>query len=348
MTPRSQKAPQNARPASGSRPRGGFIAALDTGVFCQARCTRADRESGRTFQSARDALAAGFRPCKRCRPLRAALRDPDWLDPLLDAVESGAEQRWHDQGVADLGVDPALARRWFVTHYGMTFHAWARLRRLGRALQGMQSGSTASTAIAACGYASESDFREAFALFFGGPPNAVDRESCIWLERARTPLGSMIMGVGDQGLCLLEFAERRMPETRLCQLREEFGRVFLPGKHRLMRRVQKELDAYFEGRLREFRVPLVASGTAFQEQVWQALHEIPYGQMRSYGDIAHALGQPDAVRAVGRATGDNRVAIVIPCHRVVGSGGALVGYGGGLWRKSYLLALEQSEAFSLA
>jgi AraC family transcriptional regulator of adaptative response/methylated-DNA-[protein]-cysteine methyltransferase len=158
----------------------------------------------------------------------------------------------------------------------------------------------------------------------------------------------MIMGVSDRGLYLLEFAERRMLDTQLKRLRQELGRVFLPGEHPLMHQVQGELDAYFEGSLREFTLDLQASGTTFQEQVWEALLEIPYGQMRSYADVARQVGQPEAVRAVGRANGDNRIAIVIPCHRVVGSDGKLTGYGGGLWRKQYLLSLEQSESFSLS
>jgi methylated-DNA-[protein]-cysteine S-methyltransferase len=108
------------------------------------------------------------------------------------------------------------------------------------------------------------------------------------------------------------------------------------------------MDSYFEGSLREFSLPLQINGTAFQEQVWQALLEIPYGQMRSYADIAQRVGQPKGVRAVGRANGDNRISIIVPCHRVVGSGGELTGYGGGLWRKKYLLSLEQSESFTLS
>lgn len=327
---------------------GGFIAAHESGVFCVQGCPHADMESGRTFSSARDALAAGFRPCRVCRPLHAAEPDPGWVQPLLQDFEAEPARRWHDQDLAGRDLEPAAVRRWFVTHYGLTFHAWCRLRRLGRTLGRIQSGAGVSEAVADNGYESESDFREAFALFFGQPPNAVDRESCIWIDRVRTPLGSMIMGTGDQGLYLLEFAEQRLLDTRLRPLREALGRVFLPGDHALMPQVRRELDAYFEGRLRDFKLPLQVSGTAFQEQVWNALQAIPYGQMRSYGDVAHQVGHPEAVRAVGRATGDNRIAIIIPCHRVVGSGGALVGYGGGLWRKRYLLALEQSEAFSLA
>jgi len=161
-------------------------------------------------------------------------------------------------------------------------------------------------------------------------------------------LGSMVMGVSDQGLCLLEFAERRMLDTQLKRLREKLGRVFLPGDHRLMPTIKSQLDAYFNGDLQNFAIPLHFSGTGFQESVWQALLKIPFGETRSYAGIAGEIGQPEAVRAVGRANGDNRIAIVVPCHRVVGAHGELTGYGGGLWRKEYLLALEQSRSFHLS
>ncbi|HET6565669.1 MAG TPA: methylated-DNA--[protein]-cysteine S-methyltransferase, partial [Xanthomonadales bacterium] len=304
------------------------------------------------YAHARDALAAGFRPCKRCKPLHNGSGDPEWLPRLMAAVDADPARRWHDWDVAGddlgLGIDPSTVRRWFIANHGMTFHAYARLRRLGVALRQIQTGTPVSAAIVDSGYESESGFREAFTQVFGNPPSAVDRESCIWINRVATPLGAMVMGVSDQGLSLLEFAERRMLDTQLKRLRLELGRVFLPGEHPLMSRVQQELSDYFDGQLQEFTIPVQASGTAFQESVWQVLMEIPYGQMVSYADVAHRIGQPEAVRAVGRANGDNRMAIIIPCHRVVGSDGKLTGYGGGLWRKKYLLSLEQSQSFSLA
>ena len=299
------------------------------------------------FASARDALSAGFRPCKHCTPLRTGTADPPWLVPLMSEVEAEPGRRWHDHDLEMMSLDPSMVRRWFVANHGLTFHAYTRLRRLGTALQQIQHGEPVSRAVVDGGFESESGFRDAFAQVFGNPPSAVDRESSIWVNRVATPLGSMIMGVHDDGLCLLEFAERRMLDTQLQRLSRHMGRVFLPGEHPLMEQVKQELDAYFAGTARGFDTSVQAPGTAFQEAVWQALREIPYGETRSYAEIAATTGHPDAVRAVGRANGDNRIAIVIPCHRVVGSDGELVGYGGGLWRKEYLLAMEQAQAFHL-
>lgn len=299
------------------------------------------------FETTRDALAAGFRPCKKCHPLKMGLADPPWISTLMGQVESDPARRWRDHELEAMELDPAAVRRWFIANHGFTFHGYTRLRRLGQALRQIQHGEPVTQAVIAQGYDSETGFRESFTKVFGDPPSAVDRESSVWINRVATPLGSMIMGVSDQGLCLLEFAERRMLDTQLKRLRQRMGRVFLPGDHPLMQQVKNELDGYFEGSLRKFTVPLQAPGTAFQEAVWQALAAIPYGEVRSYGDIANKIGHPSAVRAVGRANGDNRIAIIIPCHRVVGADGELTGYGGGLWRKEYLLAMEQAQAFHL-
>ena len=191
-------------------------------------------------------------------------------------------------------------------------------------------------------------FVKSFAQVFGNPPSAVDRESSIWINRIATPLGSMIMGVSDQGLCLLEFAERRMLDTQLKRLRQRMGRVFLPGDHPLMQQVKNELDAYFDGSLRtnlKYRSRPLEPCSRNQSGMLYAKY--PTAKHEATATLPGKIGQPSAVRAVGRANGDNRIAIIIPCHRVVGSDGELTGYGGGLWRKEYLLAMEQAQAFHL-
>jgi len=326
-----------------------LTANTDTGIFCNPACAVSRKGNNRqNFESARDALAAGFRPCRKCKPLHLGAADPKWLEALMGEVETDPARRWHDRDLREMGLEPDAIRRWFVANHGHTFHAYTRLRRMGLALHKIQHGAPVTEAVVAHGYESESGFREAFSAVFGHPPSAVDYESCIWINRVATPLGSMVMGVSDQGLCLLEFTERRMLDTRLKHLRQRMGRVFLPGDHPLMQQVKIELDNYFDNNLQEFKIPIQAPGSSFQESVWKALRELPYGEMRSYAQIAERIGQPSAVRAVGRANGDNRIAIIIPCHRVVGSGGELTGYGGGLWRKAYLLTLEQAQSFHLA
>jgi AraC family transcriptional regulator of adaptative response/methylated-DNA-[protein]-cysteine methyltransferase len=144
----------------------------------------------------------------------------------------------------------------------------------------------------------------------------------------------------EDGICLLEFSTPERLASQLRRLERLFGREPQPGTNRHLDALARELAAYFAGALRTFTVPVLAPGTTFQQRVWAELLRIPYGQTRSYGDIACAVSGPQAQRAVGRANGTNRVAIVIPCHRVVNKDGTLGGYGGELWRKALLLRLE--------
>jgi AraC family transcriptional regulator of adaptative response/methylated-DNA-[protein]-cysteine methyltransferase len=161
-----------------------------------------------------------------------------------------------------------------------------------------------------------------------------------WIE---TPLGPIAAGATAAKLCFLEFTDRRMLEAQLETLARRFRMPIAPGENAVIERKRDELERYFAGSLRRFSVPVEYPGTEFQTRVWKALLGIPYGETRSYEDIARAVGSPGAVRAVGSANGKNRIAIVIPCHRVVNKSGELGGYGGGLWRKRRLLDLERGE-----
>src|SRR5262249_3625662 len=138
-----------------------------------------------------------------------------------------------------------------------------------------------------------------------------------------------------------EFTDRRALETQLATLRSRFKCAIVPGDHKYLNQLKNELTEYFAGQRTEFELPLVYPGTPFQEKVWNGLLEIPYGETISYEELARRVGCPGAQRAVGHANGQNRIGIVVPCHRVVNKGGKLGGYGGGLWRKQHLLDLER-------
>jgi len=159
-----------------------------------------------------------------------------------------------------------------------------------------------------------------------------------------TPLGEMVAAAADQGVCLLEFTDRPALPGERAELESILGGPLVPGDHPHLSLLRQELDAYFRGGLRAFTVPVWTPGTPFQQRVWRRLLEIPYGRTESYERIAIDIGSPGAQRAVGRANGQNRVAIVVPCHRVIEKNGALRGYGGGLHRKQYLLNLERGPA----
>ncbi len=191
------------------------------------------------------------------------------------------------------------------------------------------------------GYESLSGFNDAFKRLMGDAPTALTEANVVTVTRITTPLGPMVAGAVDDTLCLLEFADRRMIETQIARLRKRLDCVLVPGESALFTTLTDELESYFRGALKEFSVPLLAPGTDFQQSVWSRLRAIPSGATRSYAEIAAGIGRPTAVRAVARANGDNRIAILIPCHRVIGSDGKLTGYGGGLWRKQRLLEIEQ-------
>ncbi|HMF10701.1 MAG TPA: methylated-DNA--[protein]-cysteine S-methyltransferase, partial [Gemmataceae bacterium] len=314
-----------------------------TGIFCRPSCpARPALPKNREFHAtAKAALFAGYRPCKRCRPLESDGKPPDWVARLLGAVERDPQSRWRDADLRRLAVNPARARRFFVKHYGMTFQAYCRGRRMNEALQQIKRGTRLDDVALGNGYDSHSGFRDAFARTFGRPPGKGRDAGCVAVAWAESPLGPLLMGATEDGVCLLEFTDRRALETQIDTVRRRFRSAVVPGNHEYLDQLQDELERYFAGKLQKFRVPLMYPGTPFQQSVWEELLKIPYGETRSYEDVARAVGTPTAQRAVGTANGSNRIAIVIPCHRVVNKGGQLGGYGGGLWRKQYLLDLER-------
>jgi len=160
------------------------------------------------------------------------------------------------------------------------------------------------------------------------------------VTRILTPLGPMLAGATDEGICLLEFIDRRMMETQLKRINGYLNAQCVPGEHPHLDTLSTQLTEYFEKKREDFDLPLTYPGTDFQKSVWEILRTIPYGTTWSYQQEAEKLGNPKAVRAVAKANGDNRIAIIIPCHRVIGKDGKLAGYGGGLWRKRWLLDHE--------
>jgi AraC family transcriptional regulator of adaptative response/methylated-DNA-[protein]-cysteine methyltransferase len=289
----------------------------------------------------REALSAGYRPCRRCRPTVPVGEAPEWVARLLEVAEQDPERRLRDADLRRLGVVPDRARDWFRRHHGMTFHAYCRGLRLAGALDRLRQGESIDEAAYGSGYESLSGFRDAFARRFGAPPGKGRATAVVAARQVATPLGPMLAAATADGLCLLEYTDRRALERELEELARRLGATAAPGKSSHLDLLEEELRRYFAGELREFTVPLVTLGSPFEERVWEELRRIPYGATKSYGQLARALGQPGAPRAVGRANGRNRLAIVIPCHRVINEGGKLGGYGGGLWRKQFLLDLER-------
>ncbi len=323
-----------------------FVGVRTTGVFCRPTCParKPNRENVDFYGSTRDALSAGFRPCKKCRPLEVPGTNPEWLRRLISQLESDSNRRWTDTDLRQLDIEPARVRRWFSLHHGITFHGYLRSRRLAQAMGQIQIGKQATQAAMDSGFESLSGFNAAFRKWSGiTPARSKSYGSPIAVNRVLTPLGPMVAAVVDDKLCLLEFADRRMLESQFKRLSSIFKRPFANLDHRLIQQTGEQLDEYFAGQRQVFELPVALDGSEFQRAVWNDLLSIPYGKTTSYERLAQRIGKPGAQRAVGRANGHNRLAIVVPCHRVIRSNGELSGYGGQVWRKKWLLDHEQKE-----
>ena len=344
LTPTTDEMERAARVRDASYDGLFVLAVRTTGIFCRPSCParRPLPKNVEYFATVGEALFAGYRPCKRCHPLEAGGKPPEWMAALLDDVDRDPSARITDADLRARGLDPARVRRHFAARYGMTFHAFCRSRRLGAALARIREGASLDDVTFSSGYESASGFREAFSRLFGTPPGRGAEADCIVVAWIESPIGPLVTGASGEGVCLLEFTDRRRLELQLATVRRRFDRPIVPGESGHLEQLHAELAEYFAGARQRFEVPVTAPGSPFQERVWRLLREIPYGETRSYEDLARALGSPGAARAVGRANGFNRVSIVLPCHRVVTKHGELGGYGGGVWRKRYLLDLEQA------
>ena len=320
-----------------------FVAVRTTGIFCRPSCpSRPKLENIEFFPAIRDAVFAGYRPCKRCHPLEVYGALPDWVVTLMQRVETTPDVKITATELRSLGLTPERVRRWYKEHYGMTFVEWCRGRRLAKAFTQIQAGTPLDDVVFTNQYESYSGFREAFSKVFGVPPGQSQTSDFIATQILETPLGALLVGAVREGVCLIEYADRRMLEHNYASIRQQFNYPVLPVTNSHIEGLRAELARYFDAKLTEFTVPLVFRGTAFQEQVWSELQRIPYGKTIAYDELARRIKKPTAVRAVARANGMNRLSILIPCHRVIGKDGRLTGYGGGLWRKRLLLELERT------
>ena len=320
-----------------------YVGVRTTGIFCRPTCSakKPARENVDFFARANEALESGYRPCLRCHPLDPNARPPKLIERLRAEVERAPGGRLTDKELAALSIDPSTARRQFKRHYGMTFQAYHRARRMGLALTHVREHGRVDEARNGSGFESESGFREAFTKVFGESPSNAKTRVPLFAERIDTPLGAMIAVADDKGLRLLEFIDRRATERELSILRKRLQTNVVPGKHGHLETVRSQLKNYFAGKNMRFDVPLAPVGSQFQLRAWKILQSIPIGETRSYSWMAKRLGDENARRAVGRANGTNMICIVIPCHRVIRADGTLCGYGGGLWRKKWLLDHEQ-------
>ena len=314
-----------------------------TGVFCRPGCgSRLPlRRNVRFFESAAAAQAAGFRACRRCNPL---LEPTDALTKVRAHLERNAERKVSlDELGRVAGLSPFTVQRMFKQAMGVSPLQYQRALRASGLRKALKRGASVTDAIYAAGFGSASRAHEGAAL--GMTPArfaAGGRGEQIGYAAERTAFGWMVVGATARGLCWLALAATKDEAEAI--VRAEFPAAELRRDAGLGKWVEAAVRAVTEAGAAKDALPLDLRGTAFQLRVWQALRAIPRGETRSYSELAREMGVPRSTRAVARACATNRVAVVVPCHRVVGAGGALTGYRWGVERKRKLLDAERRKA----
>ncbi|EJM4065987.1 methylated-DNA--[protein]-cysteine S-methyltransferase [Salmonella enterica] len=318
-----------------------FVGVKTTGVFCISICRarKPKRENVEFYDDIKSVLDAGFRPCQICRPTENSRTAPLFIEQALKLVRETPKIRITDTDLRNYDISPERVRRWFLQNHGITFQAFQRMQRINAALQELKSGRTTTDVAFDSGYNSLSGFGYTYKKLTGVAP--VEKSPVIIIHRFTTPLGPMFVCATECGVCLLEFTDRRMLETEFRDLQRLLKAHILSGENNHTRQTEKEISEYFSGKRQRFDIELDTPGSEFQRKVWKELSNIPFGTLTNYQSLAINIENSNAVRAVAAANGANRVAIVIPCHRVIGKDGAMVGYGGGLARKKWLLEHEK-------
>jgi AraC family transcriptional regulator of adaptative response/methylated-DNA-[protein]-cysteine methyltransferase len=311
-----------------------------TGIYCKPSCParRPKREHVEFFASGRDARNAGYRPCLRCKPDEVA-RDSEAVAKAVKLIEAAEEPLTLEQLAGAVSYAPHHFQRLFKRDLGVSPAEYARALRNQRTQEALKANGRVTDAVYDAGYSGPSSFYSDAKERLGMTPSAWrdgGRGEAIRWTHFDSPIGRMLIAATSKGICRLTF------DDSVESLRRLFPRAtIIEDAGGLKELIEGALQA-IERPLAARDLPIDVAGTAFQEAVWRELRKIPPGETRSYSQIAAAIGQPTAVRAVGTANGDNHVAVLIPCHRVIRSDGTLGGYAGGLDRKKKLLSNEQA------
>ena len=325
---------------------GVFVYAVKTtGVYCRPSCPSrtAKRENVEFFDSNEQAVAAGYRACKRCRPesLSQEMRHQALAIQACRAIEQSASPLPLAELAQQAGLSPHHFHRIFKAATGLTPKTYYKSVRAGRVVAALQSAPSVTEAIYAAGFNSAGRFYEESGALLGMAPTTYRKGASgeqIRYAVAPCALGQVLVAATRMGVCAIEFGEAS--SVLVARLRERFPKAsFEPADDEFRDWVARVLD-YLAQPQGVLDLPLDVQGTVFQRRVWQALRDIPVGQTASYAEVARRIGQPKAHRAVAHACANNQVAVAIPCHRVVRSDGNLAGYRWGVERKAALLRRE--------
>ncbi|KRB40083.1 MAG: bifunctional DNA-binding transcriptional regulator/O6-methylguanine-DNA methyltransferase Ada [Pseudomonadota bacterium] len=322
-----------------------FYSVRTTGVYCRPSCAaRPARRENVAFHLTRaQAEAAGFRPCKRCKPDQPPLaeRQAAMVAQACRSIETAEEAPDLETLAAQAGVSPFHFHRVFKSVAGVTPKAYADAHRAGRVREALTTSGTVTEAIYDAGFNSGGRFYAKSAQVLGMTPTrfrAGGEAAVIKFAIGECSLGSILVAATDKGVCAILLGDD--PEALARDLQDRFSRAELVGADAEFEALVAQVVGFVEQPGLGLDLPLDVRGTAFQQRVWRALREIPAGETAGYAQIAEKIGSPKAVRAVAQACAANAIAVAIPCHRVVRTDGALSGYRWGVERKRALLDRE--------
>ena len=324
---------------------GAFVyAVVSTGVYCRPTCAsrRPKRESTVFFDAPKAAEEAGFRPCKRCRPDQDVSVHLGIVAAIRRLLEEGDNPSL-SQLASAVHLSPSYLQRLFKNVTGLSPKEYSEAVRVGRLKESLRKGETVLDALYGAGYGSARALYDSAARDLGMTPGTYRRGGegvTIRYAIVDTAIGRMLLAATDRGICSLKLGE---DQVLLDELGSEFPRADLVMDAESLETYTVPIRSYIQGIQKTLDLPLDVRATAFQRMVWNAIRTIPYGETRCYREVAESIGRPEAVRAVARACATNPVALVVPCHRVVGADGSLTGYRWGVQRKAALLKMEQSK-----
>lgn len=248
---------------------GTFFAGIKTtGIFCRPTCTarKPKRENVEFFASAKDAILKGYRACKVCHPMEKAGSTPEYVDRVLRLLDEDPSLKLKDYDLLKLDIEPSKIRRWFLKNHGITFHAYQRMYRINTAFKKLQTGTSVTDIAFDSGYESLSGFNDSFKKVFGVSPKNSKEKQVIDFTRIETDLGTMVACATDKGVCLLEFSDRKGLETELKQLAKYHNANIVQGQNKYFKQLKEELDAYFEGRLKELKFRWIYPAQIFRNK----------------------------------------------------------------------------------
>lgn len=330
---------------------GAFVYAVkSTKIYCRPSCPsrKPNDENIEFFSEPKLAQQAGYRACKRCQPDEAKVTDPHLTNPRLEKVQAMCHYIEHHVDMISLetlskafSLSPSHLQRMFTSVVGVSPQAYAEAYRMNKIKSALQQGDDISGAVYEAGYGSASRLYSKAKDELGMTPKTYKqkgKDTLIRYSVTDSLFGKVLVAATAKGICAVRLGDTEK-ELR-AMLSEEFSNAELLHDDVTLKNYVKDILANLEGKLPHLDLPIDVKATAFQKRVWQELQKIPYGETRSYSDVAKAMGEPKAVRAVARACATNSVGIVIPCHRVVREDGSLSGYRWGVERKRKLLERE--------